>query len=528
MRKLVFFACLLASASSVAAQNGGDTLSVKRLNHQEINFLDNIMDGSRNPVRLSFNTVHTLTTAAIGTHFERGGFHAVDEGGKHNDMQVSIAGLKRFGKLSLSGDFSYLNAKDYDHQWNTTLMLSAQNPFVLADSVSSNVTLEQFSMHAAASYRFSEKFIGALSMHYKTGGTSDQEDPRPKVSAMRFTITPGVFFRLNARHFLGLSADAQFYSSDLTHTLVDNYTPQTYFLMKGMGDNVYFTSNDIASYPREYEGKVFGAHLQWKASFGNTGNLLEVGAQTNSEKATDGGSYYTYKGGDYGENMLMLSDRISFGNSSQQRHNITLNALLQQGKGDWYDQQRSLDAAHNYRVVYQVLNKSKVNETNCASASAAYQLHQLRGGAPVWSVLACASFDHVQQKHFEAAVFEQEYTMAQMSADGTKYWNIGRNRLKTAVGAYYRMPLGDATYSSVRDKLASEYVNPAFEHATSACFGARACVAIDVPVRLYQTPVWATVYASGQYTAYGGDNKYTNLFDGASRTIMNFGVTLTM
>jgi len=528
MRKIVFFVCLLAMTQCVAAQNSGDTLRVQRLNHQEINFLDNILDGSRNPVRLSFNSVHTLTAATVGAHLERGNFHDVDEGRKHNNLHVNLAGLKRIGKLSLSGDFTYLNAKDYDHKWNNTLMLSRQNPFVLADSVNSIVTLEQFSMHAAASYLFSEKIAAALRLHYMTGGSSDQEDPRPKVSAMRFTVTPGVLFHVGGSHRLGASAEVQVYSSDLSHTLVDNYTPQTYFLMKGMGDHTYFSSNDIASYPREYEGTAYGGHLQWQAFFCTMANMLEIGVRANSEKATDGGSYYTYKAGDFSETCFSLSDRLSFGSGSSLRHDIILNAQLQQGKGDWYDQQRSLDTEHNYRVIYVVLNKSKVHKTQSMSGSISYQLHQLQNGITQWSARVQAALSQSQQKHFEAAVFEQKYTMARLSAEGKKYWPLGRCRLQTGIGAFLRMGLGNLTYASVRDKLALQYVNPAFEYATATVYGGQARAAIDVPVCLYHTPTWVTVFVRGQYAAYGGDNEYTSLFDGESRTMMNFGITLTL
>ena len=205
-----------------------------------------------------------------------------------------------------------------------------------------------------------------------------------------------------------------------------------------------------------------------------------------------------------------------------------MNAQLQQGKGDWYDQQRSLDTEHNYRVIYVVLNKSKVHKTQSMSGSISYQLHQLQNGITQWSARVQAALSQSQQKHFEAAVFEQKYTMARLSAEGKKYWPLGRCRLQTGIGAFLRMGLGNPTYASVRDKLALQYVNPAFEYATATVYGGQARAAIDVPVCLYHTPTWVTVFVRGQYAAYGGDNEYTSLFDGESRTMMNFGITLTL
>ena len=126
---------------------------IDRLNDKEINFLDNVFTGTANPAALSFNTVHTFTRATVNTHFKRGDFRPIDGSSRYNDFSVDIFGLKRIGKLSLSGDVSYINSKAFDHRWNNTALMTQQNPFVLEDSVASDVNQESFSMYAGASLK---------------------------------------------------------------------------------------------------------------------------------------------------------------------------------------------------------------------------------------------------------------------------------------------------------------------------------------------------------------------------------------
>ena len=93
MRRFLFLVLLSAFGHEVYAQESSKIQLKDRLNDREINFLDNIFTGTSNPAALSFNTVQTLTRATLNTHFERGGFHFVDESPRYNDFSVDISGL---------------------------------------------------------------------------------------------------------------------------------------------------------------------------------------------------------------------------------------------------------------------------------------------------------------------------------------------------------------------------------------------------------------------------------------------------
>ncbi len=528
MRKVFFFITLLAiSAKAEAASFGSDTARADRLNYKELNFLNNIYSESQNPAALSFNKVQTLADVTFNGHFERGGFNAVNASSKHNDFSLDISGLKQIGKFSLSGNIKYINSKDYNHRWSNAYMMSVENPFVLGDSIESDVNTEQFDLHMGSAYKFNDRFVAGLKLKYTTGSLSDQEDPRPKTNSMHFDINPGVWYKLSDNHNVGLSADVDIYRSSISHTIINGLITNVYFLMKGMGDYHTFTSNDNYNYARDYKGLRLGVNAQWNAKFGGFDNLLELGFKANSEKAEDGGSVYTFKGGDYDDIKLSLYDRLTFG-SEALRHNIMLNAYLVSGNGYWYDQQRRVDIEHANRVYFDVLSKDKVHESIYSGASLEYRIDGLQDELPAWSARVKASVDNTDITQYEVDVNNQKYAMADVLAAGTKYWNINSLRLETSLGAFYRFGLGTPTFGTVRNKLYTEYTAPMFEYATAKSAGFNVRAALNIPVHIYKTPTWLTVYAQSTSRFYNGSNEYSNLYDGKSRTFMDFGLNLTL
>lgn len=528
MRKVFFFITLFAISTQIeAAVTDSDTTRKDRLNYKELNFLNNIYSESHNPVALSFNKVQTLADINFNGHFERGAFHAVNKSSKHNDFTLDISGLKQIGKFSLSGNIKYLNSKDYNHKWENSYMITPENPFVLGDSVSSNVNTEEFTLHMGSAYRFNDNFIAGLKIKYTTGSLSDQEDPRPKTNSMHFLVNPGAWYKLSDNHNVGLSADIDIYRSNMSHSIINGLLNQVYFLMKGMGDNQTFTSHDVSGYTRDYKGTRLGINAQWNALFGEFENLLELGFNTNSENAEDGGSSYTFKGGDYKSNKFSLYDRFTFGLDAL-KHNISISASLNKTEGYWYDQERKVDTEHGNLNYFEILSKDKNHEATYADASLEYRIDGLKNDLPDWSARAKFGVSNTDITQYELDANNQKYTIANIIADGTKNWDINKLRLETTLGAFYQTTLGTPTFGTVRNKLYTEYTAPSFEFATAKAAGFNVRLALNIPISLYKTPTWLTVYGNTSCRFYNGDNEYSNRYDGKSQAYVDFGLNLTL
>ncbi|MCH4182841.1 MAG: hypothetical protein LKF48_06755 [Prevotella sp.] len=531
MRKLIFCVLLFFGWTNLyAIGNNADSLYRTRLNYQEINFLHNLYYGSSNPVSLTFNTVQTLTSVNINTHRLTGKLRAVDAAERHNDFSADISGLKRAGHFFLSGGITYLNAKDDHHKWNSTLMLSPINPFIIGDSISSDVSLEQFSLFMGAAYSFNRRISVALRMKYKTGSSSDQTDPRPKTNSMHFIVNPGFWYRLSMHHNVGVSLNADVYHSDISFAVVNTLEDSNYFLMKGMGDYTVFSTSDNISYPRNYKGCKYGGDIQWEWSANELHNLLEIGSWGLKQNAEDGGSAYTYKGGDFQARQIHLYDRFTFCSNVRLKQNLILCGDYTNGYGYWYDQQREVDTQHGNLVYYKILNKSKIHDAAYINASVEYKIDKigLQSNSLIWKGNIKAGFNKTDEKHYEARTSEQNYTLGFVSVGSTRYWNISDLRLSATLGAAFNTTLGHPDYDTVRGKLKEIYVDPQFEYFTSSKMGLDGRLALDIPLRLYHAPVWLTVYGQASGLFYLGNNKYTDRFDSTSRTTIDFGLSLTL
>ena len=522
--KITALALTALATQPVAAQTESPTLQPdSALYYKALNGLENMYAGTDNPVALTYNRVQSVADAQAFARLTNGRFHDVDEGRKTQDFGASIYGLQRFGNLSLSGSFEYLNAQSFDTRWNNTLYVAETNPFVLADAIASDARTESFDLSAAASYRLGSRLTTALSLRYLTGSRSDQTDPRPKTNAMHFVIRPGMEFRFSPVHSLGISGGIDLFRSDLSHAVVNNNQNYIYYVMKGMGDFVTRTSSDIGSYPRDYKGNRWQGSLQYvlTPSKGRVRNLVELSYTHNKEVAEDGGYAFTYKSGDYYRTDLSLYDRLSLRHSERFEQNFTVRLGYGTDSGDWYDQKKVVDTDHGNAVNYVVLNQSTISEGRYLTAGADYQADLLREGLPNLSFSLGAAFAHSETDQYYTRTFRQSYQTLRLHLGAVKHWRLGHLRLASEVGAAYQMLLGDATYDAIvmkNNDISQSYVAPAFEYATASHADLCAQADLALPVTLYQHRTWLGLKVRAASSFYLGDNRYADHLDGSTRT----------
>ena len=98
-------------------------------------FLQNIRYGSQNPVSISFNPYSQLNDFNISYNKGEGSFKPVDGAGKSGMTDVNIYGVKKVNRISFEGSLYYGVHQLDDSRWNNTVLLSENNPFIVADSL---------------------------------------------------------------------------------------------------------------------------------------------------------------------------------------------------------------------------------------------------------------------------------------------------------------------------------------------------------------------------------------------------------
>lgn len=487
----------------------------------------NIRYESSNPTRLSHNAVGNHAAAVVSYGTEGGRFHAASEAGAMHGLGVSIEGLRRIDKLDLAGHIRYDNRKENRRSWQSTLWLDSQNPFVLCDSVQSNFTTEAFSLGATASYRFTDRIRGGLDLGLQLGTMSNQTDPRPKMHTSVIPITAGAEYELSSRWAIGLSAGVELYHSDVNYTLVNPLNNHAFFLMKGMGDYYMLSSGNTSGYSRRYRGTTWNGALQAVWTRNAWSNFAQLQFVTGNQNATDGGSAYTFRGGDYSQSGILLTDRVQL-KKDDTRHNLVLNAGYRSGKGTWYDQKRVVDTEHANRVYYIILNKDKVDHYTLLSLSALYGLDFLKNGRRDLFFEAGAAWNHSSRKHYLSdGTPKQDIGTLDLSISGAKVFSIRKASLLAQLGAGYTLPTAN-TYANGSnygddDGITLAYTRRQFEHATASS----ARVSLLVDARMPVNPsLSAGAYVKGNARFYTGSEEHWEGFASTSRSSLEAGLYL--
>lgn len=440
-----------------------------------VNELFNIRYHSINPTRLAYNSLLTTGEALVSYDLSRGDFHNAGTSGHVNNLNVQLGGLKHFDRVDVSGYLRYTNTSYKNQEWNSTLFLNPNNPFVLADSVASDGNTETFAMGAALSYRFTPKIKGGLGAGLTVGSLSDQVDPRPKTNTSRFNITAGADAMLSAAWTLGLAARVELLSSNLSYINVNPLTNHRYFLMKGMGDYYRRSSSEDSGYQREYKGTTFSGELSatFKPSGSPFQNVVLLSASAGDEKATDGGSSYTFKGGDYRFSRFALKDRLMFSRNERVLHNIIVGAEIGSGNSDWYDQKKLTDTEHGNISYYEILNKSRIQKQQDMAVTAEYRFDRLTDGHCDFYASLLAALANTTVKHYnDNGLQKQQWANLGLDLTVGKHFTLGKGRLSAQLTAGYVMPVKDRQFAtgtnvSGSDDITGVYVTRQFEYASA-------------------------------------------------------------
>ncbi len=499
-------------------------------NEDFLNQPQNLHYNSVSPTRLSYNAEQNFAVARLNYHLQEGDFHALDASGHAHAIDAYVGGLRKIGGFSLAGHLQYQNRKDNEQRWNSTLWNLSNDPFILCDSVAGDATTESFNMQAAASYQFNDRLKAGLDISLSTGSRADQTNPRPKTTTSMLPITAGADYQLGDCWNIGLAAGLRLFSSVIEYTSTTNNKNHTYFLMKGTGDYARRSTGDDAGYKRDYQGNSYHAALNttWKDRQGKAGNFLEMRFSTDTEEATDGGTSYSYHGGDYTENRLLLHDRLMLRPNSGIMHNITMNLSMTSGKGTWYEQKRQTDLEHGNRIYYEVLSKNTNHKSQLLTAQLQYRLDLLDNGARNLFFKADATMNSATRKQMLGdRTPKQEMTTLDAQIAAGKMIYINKVTLIAQLNGGWKSPLKQ-TYASGcsysgDDDISAVYTRPIFEYQTAQCWQVGAQADVTIPVSKSMT---AGAYLHADYRRYSGKNEYWQGYDGSHLTTADIGLYL--
>lgn len=488
--------------------------------YREVLYLGNMYAGSQNPVALYFSPIYQVLDFDLNYGVERGSLHDVDRSSKVNLLGVGISGLHRFNKVICYGNISYLNQKDYDRRWNSNLYLSGDNPFILGDSIASDFSTEKFDLTGTVAYSPNDRFVAALRLHYETGSSANQTDPRPRTDGMHFAVHPGVNYAFNDRFALGLSAEVKLFNESISHLVVDPRESYVYFRFNGMGDYSAVSTGISQSYPRDYDGTEYKGALQFKwDNQRRLSNLLEGVYASNSEDARDGGEAFTFLGGDYSREMLEVSDRFRI-KGERYIHNITLAYTDKTVKGIWYEQTQYLDPEKNNQLAYKVQASGLKHKETASLFGLQYRMDKMKAGFPSCTFSLNGNLTDSKTIHIEGDGYNRKYTLVDAGFGVTKYFSFGKNHITAAIEGLFSAPVTSSMRATPR--LEEVYTAPSFEYLMATKAGGH----LHFAYRRRFDAFWVGLYADASMKWTGGDGNYSKVLENTDHKAITLGANI--
>lgn len=497
-----------------------DAVFAQQWSEVSFNRAGNVRYESWNPVNISYNGVTDFATAMASYANVSGGLRDVDDGTSSRDIGILIGGLRKMEKFYLTGSIRYDNIMENDRRWNSTLWLDERNPFLIADSVASDIATEAFHLTAGAAYLISDRLRAGVDLSMAFGTLSDQLDPRPKTHASAIPIMAGIEYGLGGGWKIGVSAGVRLYHSDILYSIINAQVAYRYFLMKGMGDYYGRSSANTSGYQRDYSGTAWSGSLNAAYDGGGLENIVELRFVDGREKAKDGGSLYSFRGGDYEERSFGIYDRLLL-RHDRAIHNLSLSMHFKEGDSDWYDQSREVDTEHANMVYYKILAKSRVQKALEASAMFSYRIDLLSSGfhAEFSSLVDAFSEEH----YLGTSSPKSKAVNGTLRAGAGKYFKMKKCTLLAEVGAGYKIPFtqdkeSGSSFTGSND-ITSAYYDRKYEFEANGKADASALIDLKMPVSKW---LYSGMFARCRFARCLDDG----VFDSKNRASFEGGVYL--
>ncbi len=211
-----------------------------------------------NAASLTQYPVNRLSMVSAGLSLDNDEITLVQQPDRVTSFNALTRGLMNYRRLTMTGEFEYLNSYYQGVNYNGTLMFNTLNPYLLGDTVPSGQSMEQFRIRGAAGYMVSEALSVGVGADYLTAVGAKQKDPRNKNSITGLKLYPGVLYS-TGNTILGVNGALYKSSNEVSYKVEGNWS-QSLFAFLGLG--YYRQEINITSYSMLYDSRGWGGSLQ--------------------------------------------------------------------------------------------------------------------------------------------------------------------------------------------------------------------------------------------------------------------------
>ena len=234
--KYITWVLALTSCSLLLAQEPATVPCTKNYYSFDYFYRSNFWLQGNNAAGLMFNNkalepINAYTQFDGTLAYNDGPFRNIFTPASEQQYKLNAASYMKFNKIYLYGNFTYDYNFRKEVQWNGVLN-PYSSPFMLADSIKGNQTLERFSLDAGIALPINKYFTAGVFMDYTVASAAKLKDLRNKNTYMNFQIRPAMLF--HSDHWnLGLNFMYERTTEKIEYMQYEGSTAKTVFYLSG-------------------------------------------------------------------------------------------------------------------------------------------------------------------------------------------------------------------------------------------------------------------------------------------------------
>lgn len=334
-----------------------------------------------------------------------------------------IGSYLKLGDFYLKGDFEYDYSLSHNSRWRGWYD-PYSTPFMTADSIPGNLSLEQYRMGAAIAYPVNNLLSFGLDLKYDVGIMAKHRDLRNKNTIMRFEIAPSIMFSWDNLN-IGLNLGYRRETEKVEYKQEDSSSEKYLFSLYGLW-LYYSTGFSSAETSRENISSGYSGGIT--ADF--TAGELRIFNHFSADYTTAMQGETGYNNLLHGEtNKLTFSDHLTI--LYGYRHKVNASAEFYTMVGNRFLQRQELDPQSNIRIWVTYGGPINYYFRKFASGEISYTYRQADSFTDIeWEATAGIKGTSVNHKYKETPLtFNQSLNTIEGYLRYTHYISIKNSRL---------------------------------------------------------------------------------------------------
>lgn len=423
--------CLLTSACLQANAQAFSPAALEQLKMQRF-WLH-----SQNAAGLAFDDATRFSNLSANYHLQNGNFHRPQEGEKESTIGVSSEGFMNLKNALVWGSFSFQQRNLTDAGYNASITDPFRGmPYYVIDEHQSDWRNQYYDLRFRVSTPLlNNRWAIGVEGVYQASLAAKQRDPRVDTRYYNLQIVPGVTYRLNDAHHLGLSLRYESIKEDSRMENENSDIDQNYYFLYGLGTAVQGIGSGRTT---NYYGDKLGAALQYHFQSPVWNLLLEGSYDVRAENVEQSFTSPKKDAGVKDHTFQVSASAYRKGENHshywkahyQNRH---IDGIQYVSK---YDNSESLDG-------WNVLYKSIRSTYDTQGAILNYALMRNRGNEYNWKLEANLTYWKQKDEYILPYSVKSSENM-QLNLEGKKNFIVGRkmnNRLLLDLHASYKKNL---------------------------------------------------------------------------------------